>query len=397
MNKKVFISGFGLISALGKNASENLEMLNSGKTGIQKSEFLNTKHKNFALGEVKFSNKELLEICNLKPQKHISRTLLLGMIAAKEAMASAQLSIEESRDTAFINGTSVGGMDVSEEFYRQYKLGKSVDFNIFKMHDCGHSTQEIAKKLNLLAYTSTISTACSTSANTIIQAARMIKSGMVDRVLAGGTDALSLFTLNGFNSLKILDTNWCKPFDKHRNGLNLGEGAAYLVLESAESLNKRKGKAFMELKGYGNSNDAYHQTASSPKGNGAFMAMKKACEVTNLSIQSISYINAHGTGTDNNDLSESLALNKLFGKHLPPYSSTKSFTGHTLAAAGAIEAVFSLFALQEQKLYPCLNLNTPMGEINDPVTSLSSTKGNVVLSNSFGFGGNCSSLIFSKI
>jgi 3-oxoacyl-[acyl-carrier-protein] synthase-1 len=207
-----------------------------------------------------------------------------------------------------------------------------------------------------------------------------------------------LFTINGFNSLMILDKSGCKPFDEERNGLTLGEGAAYLVLESENIVKKSGRKVLGTLAGYGNACDAYHQTASSPDGEGAFISMKEAIMKAGITADSIDYINAHGTGTKNNDLSEGKALERLFAGSVPSISSTKSFTGHTLGAAGAIEAVFSIMAIENQCIWPNLDFTNKMNELGFmPVKEL---KRNVpvrnVLSNSFGFGGNNTSLIFSK-
>jgi 3-oxoacyl-[acyl-carrier-protein] synthase-1 len=195
----------------------------------------------------------------------------------------------------------------------------------------------------------------------------------------------------------ILSDTYSTPFDENRKGLNLGEAAAYLVLESDRVVEAEGKKVLAYVKGYGNANDAYHQTASSEDGDGAKLAMDKALKVANLLPKEIDYINAHGTATGNNDLSEGRAIIRVFGKDVPAFSSTKAFTGHTLAAAGAIEAVFSVLALQNNVVYPNLNYKTQMKEFDIvPQTVLKKMNINTVMSNSFGFGGNCSTLIFSK-
>lgn len=221
----------------------------------------------------------------------------------------------------------------------------------------------------------------------------MIRQGMLDVVIAGGTDALCKFTLNGFASLQILDKAPCRPFDATRSGLNLGEGAGYLVLQSEASLHKTP---YCLLSGYANANDAFHQTASSSDGTGAYLAMKKALEKAALQPEEVGYINAHGTGTSNNDLSESAAFLRLFGEKVPPFSSTKPFTGHTLGAAGGIEAVLSVVSLSKGIIYPNLNFSRPIPETRlTPVTEYREGKEiRAALSNSFGFGGNNSSLVF---
>jgi 3-oxoacyl-[acyl-carrier-protein] synthase-1 len=196
----------------------------------------------------------------------------------------------------------------------------------------------------------------------------------------------------------ILDPEFCKPFDEDRNGLNLGEGAGYVVLVS-DKVAASAGKGIhCALSGYCNANDAYHQTASSPDGRGSWLAMKGALQRSGLQPSEIDYINLHGTGTQNNDLAEGSAIRRLFDPVYPRMSSTKSFTGHTLGASGGIEAVFSVLAIRHGLVYPNLRFQTKMAELpfapetrflkNEPIRH--------VLSNSFGFGGNCSSLVFSK-
>ena len=214
-------------------------------------------------------------------------------------------------------------------------------------------------------------------------------------MIVGGTDCLTKFTLNGFHSLKILSPEACRPFDKNRSGLNLGEGAAYLILE-AEDLVLNK-KILGRIKGYGNSNDAFHQTASSENGEGAYLAMNKALDSASISADQIDHINAHGTATNNNDLSESRAIKRIFKDGMPDLTSTKSYTGHTLAAAGSVEAVYSLLSINRKIIFPTLNFRTAMKETGlEPVAQVKNKKINTVLSNSFGFGGNCTSLIFSN-
>ena len=285
-------------------------------------------------------------------------------------------------------------------FFQQYFKEKTIG-NLHDVinHECGSITELVADKLNINSYTTTISTACSSSANAIMLASRLIKAGMLDVVVAGGVDALTKFTLNGFNTLLILDNQYCKPFDENRNGLNLGEGAGYVVLVSekvASTLNK---EMYCELKGYANANDAYHQTASSPDGKGSFLAMQSALNEAHLNAADINYINLHGTGTQNNDLAEGTAIERLFNPTYPKMSSTKSFTGHTLGASGGIEAVFSALSVKHNFIYPNLRLQTPIKEFpfSAETKFIKDQRINNVLSNSFGFGGNCSSLIFSKV
>jgi 3-oxoacyl-[acyl-carrier-protein] synthase-1 len=291
-------------------------------------------------------------------------------------------------------------MDKSEDFFIDFTKDnrKGKLRNVFD-HECGSMTEIVAEKLGISDYITTISTACSSSANAIFYGARLIKNEILDVVIAGGTDALTKFTLNGFNTLMILDKEYCKPFDEDREGLNLGEGSGYVVLVSekvAKTLNKAP---YCKLSGYNNSNDAYHQTASSPDGTGSYLAMKGALQKSHLQPSDIDYINLHGTGTPNNDSAEGTAIKRIFDPNYPPMSSTKSFTGHTLGASGGIEAVFSVLAIKHGIIYPNLRFKTRMQELpfEPEKRFLKGQKISNVLSNSFGFGGNCTSLIFSKI
>jgi 3-oxoacyl-[acyl-carrier-protein] synthase-1 len=400
MSRRVFVTGTGIISAIGSDTSSCFDSLKRSRSGIGEITLFDTIHKGkLPVAEVKKSNAELLEMTGFPGTRNLTRTTLLGLIAAREAMESSGIKNVNNARTGLISATTVGGMDRSEGFYAAFldnpSGGKLIDII---SHDCGDSTERIAIDLGIREFVTTISTACSSSANSVMFGASLIKAGKLDRVFAGGTDALTRFTLNGFNTLMILDRNGCRPFDENRAGLTLGEGAAFLILESEESL-MRSGRApLCEITGYGNANDAYHQTASSPEGKGATLAMQHALAMSGLRPEEIDYINVHGTGTQNNDLSEGIAVQKIFGDRVPLFSSTKSFTGHTLGAAGAVEAVFSILAIRYGVIFPNLNFTTPMKELDiAPVTGLhEQIKVQHVLSNSFGFGGNNSTLIFSK-
>jgi len=389
---KIFVTGVGVISALGNDIKETLDSLLLSKSGLSKISILETIHNDFFVGEIKQTNTQI-EKHIFNSVKNYSRTTLLGIIAAKQAIENAEIKNINNIKTGLISATTVGGMDKTEVLYKTYKDLKTYDF--ISSHHCGDSTEKIADFIGIKDFASTLSTACSSSANSIIYGIRLLKAGILDRVIVGGTDSLAKFTLNGFNTLMILDKEKTKPFDENRKGLNLGEGAAYLVIET----DKTAKKPIAEISGYANFNDAHHQTASSPEGTGAFLSMKNALLSANLSINDIDYINAHGTGTPNNDLTESTAIKTLFKDKIPPFSSTKPFTGHTLGAAGAIEAVLSVLALNYGLIYPNLNFKTPISQVElIPNTELKTGK-NIknILSSSFGFGGNDSSLIISKV
>lgn len=398
MSKSVAITGMGIISAIGNNVAENYESLINGKKGITRVDNIETIQRDeIMVGEVKFTNDELIAQLNLPQNNNYSRTAMLGVIAAKEAFKNAGITDIKNYKTGIVSGTSVGGMDMTEKYYYEY-LTEEAPQKYIESHHAGDSTQKIAEQLGIEeSLVTTISTACSSAANAIMLGARLIKSGKLDRVLVGGADCLSKFTINGFKTLMILSDTFNTPFDENRKGLNLGEAAAFLVLESDEVVKSENKKVLAYVKGYGNANDAFHQTASSENGDGATLAMEKALKVANLKPSEIDYINAHGTATGNNDLSEGRAILRIFGDDLPEFSSTKAFTGHTLAAAGAIEAVYSVLALQHNMIFPNLNFKTPMKEFSMvPQTELKKKELKNVLSNSLGFGGNCSTVIFSK-
>ena len=241
----------------------------------------------------------------------------------------------------------------------------------------------------------TINTACSSSANAIQYGARLIRNGLAGMAIVGGSDSLAKFTINGFHALQILSAAACRPFDRDRAGLNLGEGAAFLVLEGEEAVADRK--VYAELTGYCNTNDAFHPSALSLQGDGPYLAMEGALQTAGLKPADIDFINTHGTATENNDEAEGRAMLRLFHE-LPPFASTKPYTGHTLGAAGAIEAVYSLLSLDHQELYASLNFESPIPDIGiRPVPAYRPHVIRHVMSNSFGFGGNCTSLIFSNV
>lgn len=398
MNKGVAITGMGIVSAIGNTVAENYHALLNGEKGITRISNIPTVHADVIMvGEIKKSNGELADALGLDANNNYSRTAMLGAIAAKQAVKDAGITDINDCRTGLISATSVGGMDTTEKHYYEYFNDPNL-VKYISAHDGGDVAQKIAQTIGLKGFVTTISTACSSAANSIMLGARLIKAGKLDRVIVGGTDGLAKFTINGFKTLMIQSDTFNTPFDNNRKGLNLGEAAAFLVLESEESVKKHNSKVLAYVSGYANANDAFHQTASSENGEGAFLAMNKAFEMSGLKPSDIDYINMHGTATPNNDLSEGRAVIRVFGEeNVPDFSSTKAFTGHTLAAAAAIEAVYSVLALQNGVVYPNLNFETPMEEFRlIPQTTLKHKNIEHLLSNSFGFGGNCSTVIFSK-
>ncbi len=398
MSAPVYIAGLGIVSAIGNGVEENLSSLRAGHAGMGPIQYLDTVHRGrIPVAEVQLTNEELADRLQLPPW--LVRTALLGTLAAKEAWENASIKDTGGWRTGLISANTVGGMDKTEDFFPAFLADNSKGrLRQVVHHECGAPTEITAGYLGIKHYVSTVSTACSSSANSIFFAARLIRQGKLDIAIAGGADALTRFTLNGFNTLMILDNQYCQPFDENRRGLNLGEGAGYLVLVSEKVAATLKQRPLARIAGWCNANDAYHQTASSPAGTGSLLAMKGALEKSGLQPADIDYINLHGTGTQNNDVAEGTAIGTLFGPHYPPMSSTKAYTGHTLGASGGIEAVFSVLSIQNGLIYPNLRWETPMKELPfTPATILQEREVAHVLSNSFGFGGNCSSLVFSKI
>lgn len=394
----VFVAGAGVITAIGDSVSTNLESLRLERSGIGDILHLETIHKNkLPAGEVKLGDDELRDVLGLNAS--YPRTAMLGMHAAREAIRDSRVADPGRYRVGLISATTVGGMDRTSLFFSKFQRNSSSGrLRDVVHHTCGSITELIAEDSGINGFISTVNTACSSSVNSIMFGCRLLQQGMLDVVVAGGTDALTTFTLNGFNSLMILDKDPCRPFDARRNGLNLGEGAGYVVLVSERVAAAEGLTGCCRVSGFGNTNDAYHQTASSPEGRGSFGAMQKALQMSGLLPHDIGYINLHGTGTVNNDQSEGHAIARLFGSDAPPFSSTKSFTGHTLGACGGIEAVYSVLAIRDGCVYPNLRFQKPMPDLElTPQTDfVSGLTIEHVMSNSFGFGGNCSSIIFSR-
>lgn len=396
MTEPILITGAGIVCSIGLNKDEVCTSLERRATGIEALKYLKTQHTEFPVGEVKLSNEQMCQCLGIPDGVPTTRTSLMGMLALKEALEESGLIGTDLGDVGFISGTTVGGMDKSEQYYIDFLENDSKNEYI-STHDCGACSEMIADHFGSFSFITTPSTACSSAANSVILGANIIRNGLADIVVVGGSECITKFHLNGFNSLMILDQQPCRPFDASRAGLNLGEGAAYIVLEKASSARKRGCKVLAELSGYGNACDAFHQTASSPEGEGAYRAMKEALDMACKKPSDVNYINAHGTGTPNNDISESQAMIRLFGEDLPPVSSTKSFTGHTTSASGTIELAMCLIAMQKSFLPVNLNWESKQEDVVVPVTGGDCRMPlDNILCNSFGFGGNDSSLLISK-
>jgi 3-oxoacyl-[acyl-carrier-protein] synthase II len=394
MQPRVFVTGVGIISAIGNGTDETLESFNNLKSGIGNLTLFASVHSGIPVAEVKLGHKDLVKLAGIHDDEPCTRNTLLALVASRQAVKASGWTDVSEKHTGAVFATTVGGMDFNERYYLEL-LEDDRYKEIIRVLDSADCTEKVAAFFGIRHQVTTISTACSSSANAIMLGSRLIRNNRLQRVLVGGTDSLTKFTLNGFNALEILSSSGCRPFDKNRNGLTIGEGAAALVLESEEVADP--GRIICEVTGYANVNEAYHATASTADGSGAIMAMSRALESASLKASEISYINAHGTGTEINDLSEGNAIEKVFGNHVPPVSSTKAFTGHTLGAAGAVEAVFSALALKNQILLPGLNYASPMPELAFQIQQKTEPhRVDHVMSNSFGFGGSNTTLIFSK-
>jgi len=399
-NEHIVITGEGIVCAIGTDKPSVLASLREKRSGIGTMRHLNSVHRELPVGEVPLSDDDMRNLLGLGDAPFISRTTLMGMLAVRQALADAGVDEamvrERSLRVVLISGTTVGGMDVTERCFGQMEHSDEA-LQSLAYHSAGTTTRLMADFFHVFADYTTISTACSSAANAIMLGARLLAAGEADIVVAGGMEALSVFHLNGFNSLMILDHERCRPFDASRAGLNLGEGAAFLVMEKTSGANSRGAVAHASLSGYGNACDAFHQTASSENGEGAYLAMTEALAMAGLTPADIQYVNAHGTGTPNNDLSESAALRRVFGDSMPLVSSTKSFTGHTTSASGSIEAVICLLALQHQFVPANLGWSQSAADVVVPTMGEASCDLRHVVCNSFGFGGNDTSLVFSAL
>ncbi len=330
-----------------------------------------------------------------------SRPDRFGLQAAFEAVRDAGLAPADLERAACVLGTGTGGAALTEEYMR--RLGHDgeagADPSLLVSHQPCSVTDLVCRHLGIHGPRSTIMTACSSSATALGVAADQITLGRAEVALAGGAEGLCMLTYAGFACLRATSTERCKPFDAARSGLNLGEGAAAVVLESEVRARARGARIYGYLAGWGISADAHHMTAPHPTGDGAAGAMLAALADARLPASAVGYVNAHGTATPHNDAAESAALMRVFGDRVPPVSSTKSMLGHTLGAAGAIEAVVSLLALHHGYLPPTANHDTPdaaFANLDFIPGTARAQQVDAVLSSSFAFGGNNTVLAFTR-
>ncbi len=387
------ITGMGIVAAAGFGIEEVWKRIEKGESGLQPlSLFKSPRYGQVLVGEVQRDLRELGA-----PMRG-SRSDRLGWLAARQAIESSKINLRTCADRAgVLLGTSVGGSFDSERFLATLIKQKKMRVRPTRFYECSSAIEIIAEDFGLCGPSMAVATACSSGAMAIATAADLIMSGEADVMLAGGTDSLSRMTWGGFHSLLLVDDAGCRPFDANRAGMSLGEGAAVLVIETEENARKRGATILARLTGWGASCDAHHATAPHPQGAGAVAAMRSALRRASLEPGVIDYVNAHGTGTRDNDVAEATALKTVFDQRVPPVSSTKRFFGHSLASSGAIEAAVCIQALQRGQMPPNIGFTTIDPAIGiEPVKELRRISLKHVMSNSFGFGGNNAVLIFSQ-
>jgi 3-oxoacyl-[acyl-carrier-protein] synthase II len=400
---RVAVTGLGIISAIGESVHEFKEGLFNGKCGIGPISLFDTKgFMTQSAAQVK--NRNLKALSGSRDIRRISRCDLLGLIAAGEALSDSGLKFDtcDRNDIGVVLGGGAGGM-LSWEKYRRALWSKKARPRpslLLSSASCT-LTDLIASRYRLTGSRATIVTACSSSATSIGFASDLIRSGAHKIVITGGSESLSEVTFAGFNALRVVDPEYCRPFDKNRRGLSLGEGAAILVLEDYEKAKKRGTTIYAEVLGYATNSDAFHMTSPDPEAMGMSRVMVKALERASVAANQVDYINAHGTATRANDQLETKAIKKVFGEKNAgglAISSTKSMVGHCLGAGGAIEAVATVLALREQVAPPTIHLDEPDPDCDLDYVPLQSRprKIRIALSNSFAFGGNNTSLVFGR-
>ena len=401
--RKVVITGIGVVSAIGNNAADFWASLVAGRSGIGPITKVD-------VSTMRFQN--AAEIKNFDPAEHFDEKNLLwldpfshyGIVAAREAIADSGIEFnDELRDkSGVITGSCLGGkMTEDDLYYKLYAEGKQRHQPIAIPRAMSNAVaSHVSMEFGLTGATFTTSTACSSANHAIGQAFWLIRQGTLDMAITGGSEAPICFgNLKAWETMRVVSPDTCRPFSKDRTGMILGEGGAMFVMETEESAHARGAKIYAEIAGFGMSADAHHLTM--PLSDGAAKGMRLALEDANLEPQQVGYINAHGTATPANDPMESQAIRKVFGSHTDNIgvSSTKSMHGHTLGAAGAIEAAATVLALHNNLLPPNANFNEPDPECNVDVIANEARPAEVeaAVSNSFAFGGLNAVLAFRRV
>jgi 3-oxoacyl-[acyl-carrier-protein] synthase II len=393
---RVVVSGLGVVSPYGAGAKVFWEGLAAGACMIRPISLIDTD--GFRARVAAEVPADVMAGLGVSPRR--ARADRIGLAAAREALATAGLGGDERAEAALVIGAVGGGMLEGETWYWEETRTGRPSPRITALRSILPFThaETLGWRLGIGGPKETVVMACASGAASIALAADLVRDGVVPVALAGGVDALTRICFMGFNALKLLDPEPCRPFDRDRRGMSIGEAAAFLVLEDAEHCRARGGSVHAELLGAGMSTDAHHVTSPHPEGEGMIHAMSLALENAGIDAAAVDYVNAHGTGTLQNDRTEALALARVFGPGRVPVSSTKSLVGHTMAAAGSLEAVASVLALQHGLIPPTANLATLDPEIPFDCVPIIARPAplEIALSNSFGFGGQNVSLIFRR-
>jgi 3-oxoacyl-[acyl-carrier-protein] synthase II len=398
-SKRVAVTGIGVFCSIGKNVQEFNQSLKEGRTGIGAVTLFDTSKYPCKIGaEIRDYRPE--KFFEKKELKKISRADQFALIASEEAVKASGIDSYPSEEVGVCLGAGAGGMFEAETYHREILLkGKSKPSLLWPFIP-SYTTDRVAERFGFSGPKFTVTTACSSSATAVGYGADLIRSGRCKVVLCGGSEAMSELTFGGFNSLKAVDLSSCKPFDRRRAGMSLGEGAGIIILEDFDEAIKKGVRVYAEFLGYGIGGEAYHITAPEPTGVWEARIMREALEEGGIDPFEVDYINAHGTGTPLNDKVETLSIKNVFGEraYSIPVSSIKSSVGHCLGSAGVIEAVASILSMVHQFIPPTLNHQEGDEDCDlDYVPGKSREMGlKVVLSNSFAFGGNCTTLILGK-
>lgn len=396
--RRAVITGIGVICSIGRDTDQYWESLAGGHCGIEEiTLFDTTAYRVKIAGQVK----DVVIDRNDVKGKRFSRGDQLGMIALEEAVRSSGIQFErEDPDmVSVVIGGGSGGLNSAELFKRTLLSGKKPYPTLLVPFSSSSFTDMVAFSCNSRGLRTTISTACSSSSTAIGLAGELVVKGKADLVITGGTESLSETTFAGFSSLRAVDDQPCRPFDKQRKGISLGEGAALFIVEERERARKRKADIFAEVAGYGIAGDAHHVTAPEPEGKGVVCAIEMAIKSAGIPLDAVGYINAHGTGTQANDLAETKAIKRTFREraYSIPVSSTKSMIGHCLGAAGALETAAAIMPIQKGLIPPTANYRNRDPECDlDYVPVPVKRSIDVVLSLSLAFGGNNTALLLRK-
>ncbi len=391
---RIAVTGLGVVSAVGWTVEDTWAAIVQGREGLKPlTLFASPRCGKLPVGEVPGDPAARSGL------RSGSRSDHLAVWAARQAWTDAGLGdrpVAPDRGSVVL-GALTGGMMFTEEFLSRLHHEKRSDPSHLEDRACCNATDRVAEQFGLTGFRATVSNACASGGTALALGSDLLEAGEADLVLAGGADSLNRVVLNGFNSLLLVAPDGCRPFDSERKGMTVAEGAGVLVLETEEHARARGARIHAWFVGSGNTCDAHHVSAPQPEGRGLQEAMRRALTEAGLPASAVGYINAHGTGTADNDPAEATAICEVFGPHPPPVSSTKRFFGHAMAAAGAIEAIVSILALQHQALPPNVGLRTVDPKIPFvPVTEYRPADLDVVLSTSLGFGGNNSAVLFRR-